>query len=157
MMKSEPTHSFNTSIANQSMTSQKEYNGNSTMAGMGGESLLNMSKAISSIRDYDEMRRWAVDMTYRGARMFEVSHGRAGNNEKELSVRQGELVEVLDDKRNWWKLRNFYGQVGYAPVTILKRFDVNNNNGAPAAAPPTFSSHHNNPIANQMPEKVCIY
>ena len=85
---------------------------------------MNMSKAIASIRDYDEMRKWAVDMTYRGAKVYEIVHDRNANNEKELSVRQGELVEVLDDTRKWWKLRSFYGLVGYAPVTIIRKFEI---------------------------------
>lgn len=50
-------------------------------------------------------------------------HDRQGNNEKELTIKSGELLEVLDDKRNWWKLRNFYGNIGHAPVTILRPFD----------------------------------
>ena len=53
-----------------------------------------------------------------------MSHDRQANNEKELTVKAGELVEVLDDKRNWWKLRNFYGSVGHAPVTILRAYEI---------------------------------
>lgn len=52
--------------------------------------------------------------------MFEVVHDRMANNDKELTVKAGEILEVLDDKRNWWKLRNFYGSIGHAPVTILR-------------------------------------
>jgi epidermal growth factor receptor kinase substrate 8 len=60
-------------------------------------------------------------------------HDRQANNEKELTVKFGELLEVLDDKRNWWRLRNFNGVIGHAPVTILRPFDLstineNNNN-----------------------------
>lgn len=84
----------------------------------------NTTKLIQ-IRNYEEMKKWAVDLTLRGAKVYEVIHDRQGNNDKELTVKQGELVEVLDDKRNWWKLRNFYGLVGHAPVTILRRFEFN--------------------------------
>ena len=51
-------------------------------------------------------------------------HDRQANNEKELTIKSGELLEVLDDKRNWWKLRNVHGQVGHAPVTILRAFEL---------------------------------
>lgn len=82
----------------------------------------------SNIRNYDVMKKWAVDLCYRGAKVFEVTHDRQANNEKELTIRVGELLEVLDDKRNWWRLRNFQGQVGHAPVTILRQFEFNQSN-----------------------------
>ena len=52
-----------------------------------------------------------------------MTHDRQGNNDKELTIKAGELLEVLDDKRNWWRLRNFYGNIGHAPVTILRPFE----------------------------------
>ena len=52
----------------------------------------------------------------------------------------GELLEVLDDKKNWWRLRNFNGQVGHAPVTILRQFE--------------FSADNNNLVGQYDPEKV---
>jgi hypothetical protein len=131
------------------MSSQKDYTGHNTTINP-NESILNMSKAISNIRDYDEMKRWAIDMCYRGGKMYEIVHGRTGNNDKELSVRQGELVEVLDDKRNWWKLRSYYGVVGYVPVTILKKFEINNNN-LPSAMP-----NQNLLAGGNVPEKVFV-
>lgn len=60
--------------------------------------------------------------------MFEVIHDRVANNDKELTIKTGEILEVLDDKRNWWKLRNFYGNIGHAPVTILRPFEYISNN-----------------------------
>ena len=30
--------------------------------------------------------------------------------------------QVLDDSRNWWKVKNHQGQIGYAPYTILKEY-----------------------------------
>jgi hypothetical protein len=47
-----------------------------------------------------------------------------------LTIKVGELLEVLDDKRMWWRLRNFQGEVGHAPVTILRPFEFNNNNAS---------------------------
>ncbi|RNA40676.1 epidermal growth factor receptor kinase substrate 8-like isoform X1 [Brachionus plicatilis] len=78
------------------------------------------SPRSAPLKNFDQMKRWASELVKHGAKVYEVVHDRQANNEKELSVRSGELVEVLDDKRNWWKLRNFYGHVGHAPVTILK-------------------------------------
>lgn len=81
----------------------------------------------ANIRNYDEMLKWAMDLAYRGAKVYEVTHDRQANNDKELTIKSGELLEVLDDKRNWWRLRNFYGNVGHAPVTILRPFESSSN------------------------------
>lgn len=93
-----------------------------------GNSVQQNPAKIAQIRNYEEMKKWAIDLTLRGAKVHEVVHDRQANNDKELTVKSGELVEVLDDKRNWWKLRNFYGQIGHAPVTILRQFEFAEDN-----------------------------
>ncbi|XP_060931872.1 epidermal growth factor receptor kinase substrate 8-like protein 2 isoform X2 [Limanda limanda] len=40
-------------------------------------------------------------------------------NANELSVLQDEILEVIEDDRQWWKLRNRSGQAGYVPFNIL--------------------------------------
>ncbi|XP_018619250.2 epidermal growth factor receptor kinase substrate 8-like protein 2 isoform X1 [Scleropages formosus] len=40
-------------------------------------------------------------------------------NANELSVLQNEVLEVLEDDKQWWKLRNNSGQSGYVPYNIL--------------------------------------
>ncbi|XP_070414647.1 epidermal growth factor receptor kinase substrate 8-like protein 1 isoform X3 [Equus przewalskii] len=42
-----------------------------------------------------------------------------GRNSSELSVKQREVLEVLDDRRKWWKVRDSQGQEGYVPYNIL--------------------------------------
>lgn len=44
-----------------------------------------------------------------------------------MSVKANELVEVLDDKRNWWRVRNFSGQIGHVPNTLLKLYENKSN------------------------------
>ncbi|XP_026779232.3 epidermal growth factor receptor kinase substrate 8a isoform X3 [Pangasianodon hypophthalmus] len=49
-------------------------------------------------------------------------------NGTELSVAKDEVVEVLDDRKQWWKVRNGTGVIGYVPNNILeitKAVDVN--------------------------------
>ncbi|GAA6080679.1 epidermal growth factor receptor kinase substrate 8a isoform X2, partial [Tachysurus ichikawai] len=49
-------------------------------------------------------------------------------NSTELSVVKDEVVEVLDDRKQWWKVRNGTGVAGYVPNNILeitKAVDVN--------------------------------
>ncbi|XP_006868170.1 PREDICTED: epidermal growth factor receptor kinase substrate 8-like protein 1 [Chrysochloris asiatica] len=40
-------------------------------------------------------------------------------NSSELSVKQQDVLQVLDDKRKWWKVRHPNGQEGYVPFNIL--------------------------------------
>ncbi|XP_071760896.2 epidermal growth factor receptor kinase substrate 8-like protein 2 isoform X2 [Centroberyx gerrardi] len=40
-------------------------------------------------------------------------------NANELSVLQDEVLEVIEDDKQWWKLRNRSGQAGYVPYNIL--------------------------------------
>ncbi|XP_036893943.1 epidermal growth factor receptor kinase substrate 8-like protein 1 isoform X3 [Sturnira hondurensis] len=40
-------------------------------------------------------------------------------NSSELSVKHRDVLEVLDDKRKWWKVRDQRGQEGYVPFNIL--------------------------------------
>ncbi|MEQ2307443.1 hypothetical protein AMECASPLE_018276, partial [Ameca splendens] len=41
-------------------------------------------------------------------------------NNTELSVLKDELVEVLDDRKQWWKVQNGCGASGYVPNNILE-------------------------------------
>ncbi|XP_015424940.1 PREDICTED: epidermal growth factor receptor kinase substrate 8-like protein 1 [Myotis davidii] len=40
-------------------------------------------------------------------------------NSSELSVKHRDVLEVLDDQRKWWKVRDQRGQEGYVPYNIL--------------------------------------
>lgn len=41
-------------------------------------------------------------------------------NNTELSVMKDEVLEVLDDRKQWWKVRNGCGACGYVPNNILE-------------------------------------
>merc|ERR1719507_769371 len=70
-----------------------------------------------------DQRAWAEDLFAQGKRAVRVTYPRTANNEKELTVVRGELLEVLDDSRKWWKTRNQQGQVGHVPHTIVSPYE----------------------------------
>lgn len=57
------------------------------------------------------------------------------NNESFSSTcRRGEILEVLDDSRKWWKARNSRGQMAHVPHTIVT--EISNT---------TVHGHHSHP------------
>ncbi|BFZ16179.1 hypothetical protein BsWGS_19218 [Bradybaena similaris] len=70
----------------------------------------------------DELRR--VDDVI----IYEAAHDRMGKNAKELTVHRGDILQVVDNSKNWWKLRNFKGEIGFAPYTILKEVKAQGGN-----------------------------
>ena len=49
---------------------------------------------------------------------------RKGQNNKELTVRRGELIEIEDNAKKWWRARNFQGDVGHVPNNILEEVEI---------------------------------
>ncbi|WAR03530.1 ES8L2-like protein [Mya arenaria] len=77
------------------------------------------SRAEENIAFAQELRRMGATME-----IYEAGHERKGKNAKELNVEKGDIVQVLDKSRNWWKLKNYRGETGYAPYTILKEYQT---------------------------------
>ncbi|XP_064600672.1 epidermal growth factor receptor kinase substrate 8-like protein 2 isoform X2 [Liolophura sinensis] len=88
------------------------------------------SSSQTSMRPHprdDAQLLFARDLKARGAKVYEVVHRRQGKNAKELTVDEGDILEVLEDTRNWWRLRNYLGEVGHAPYTILREYKDEDN------------------------------
>ncbi|XP_078076723.1 epidermal growth factor receptor kinase substrate 8-like protein 2 isoform X4 [Mustelus asterias] len=45
-------------------------------------------------------------------------------NATELSVLKDEILEVLEDNKQWWKLKSKFGEVGYVPFNMLSVVNV---------------------------------
>lgn len=67
---------------------------------------------------------WAIDRKRAGATICVVKIDRKGQNVKELTVRRGELIEIEDNSKKWWRARNFHGEVGHVPNNIVEEVDI---------------------------------
>ncbi|XP_014823770.1 PREDICTED: epidermal growth factor receptor kinase substrate 8-like protein 1 isoform X1 [Poecilia mexicana] len=56
-------------------------------------------------------------------RLYMCSYDFIARNNSELSVQQGETLEVLESSKRWWKCRNRFGQSGFVPFTVLEPVD----------------------------------
>ena len=52
--------------------------------------------------------------------MAKVLYDHSASSLDELSVKSGERVEILDDTRNWWRVKNKMGGEGFVPKTWLE-------------------------------------
>ncbi|XP_057297923.1 epidermal growth factor receptor kinase substrate 8-like isoform X3 [Hydractinia symbiolongicarpus] len=53
------------------------------------------------------------------------------HNNKELTIRAGEKVHILDNSRRWWLVRNGHGEQGYVPSTVLEIPATDSGNSSP--------------------------
>ncbi|KAM6947925.1 epidermal growth factor receptor kinase substrate 8-like protein 3 [Lycodopsis pacificus] len=56
-------------------------------------------------------------------RCMRVMNDFISRNHRELTVRKGEIVELLDMSKQWWKVRNRGGEEGFVPNNILEAHD----------------------------------
>ncbi|CAI5659254.1 unnamed protein product [Oreochromis niloticus] len=74
-------------------------------------------------------------------RLYCCSYDFIARNSSELSVQQGETLEVIESSKRWWKCRNRFNQVGFVPFNILEPMahiesPVHNKAPSVPAAPP---------------------
>ncbi|XP_035237731.1 epidermal growth factor receptor kinase substrate 8-like protein 3b [Anguilla anguilla] len=73
-------------------------------------------------------------------------------NHQELSVMKGDVVQVLDQSRQWWKVQNRRGEKGHVPQNVLEPLD---GGGAPGGP----QGRNSPPLLNKMsrPEEVTAW
>ncbi|KAM9859368.1 epidermal growth factor receptor kinase substrate 8-like protein 3 [Aulostomus maculatus] len=57
----------------------------------------------------------------------------------ELTIKQGEIVELLDTSKLWWKVKNTDGQEGYVPNNVLEPCDGKPIDEVQPGAPPVLT------------------
>lgn len=82
-------------------------------------------------------------------------------NANELSVLQDEILEVIEDDKQWWKLRNRSGQTGYVPCNLLDVVKIDEPDGAYSqhgykTSPPVspVDSHHKGRPKDKLMDEV---
>lgn len=66
------------------------------------------------------MKTFEQDLISKGITRVETTFDRNAKYIQELTVRKSEVLEVVDDSKNWWFVRNWRGEDGYIPKTIVK-------------------------------------
>ncbi|XP_072163109.1 epidermal growth factor receptor kinase substrate 8-like [Diadema setosum] len=79
-----------------------------------------------------------------GRRMAIAIFDFVARNSKELTIMADEQLEILNDQRKWWEVRNTSGQSGYVPSTLLKVMTPSPNTN-------TNSNHVPEPPSNPPP------
>lgn len=62
--------------------------------------------------------------TFALKRICAVKIDRKGQNSKELTVHRGELIEIEDYSKKWWRARNFRGDIGHVPNNIVEEIEI---------------------------------
>ncbi|XP_029945857.1 epidermal growth factor receptor kinase substrate 8-like protein 1a [Salarias fasciatus] len=77
-----------------------------------------------------------------GERLYCCSYDFVARNSSELSVLQGETLEVIESSKRWWKCRNRFDQIGFVPFNILEPLSALNN------------TERNSPVQRRESKKV---
>jgi len=68
----------------------------------------------------DVQQKFLNELKSRHCKISQAQTTRERKSSKEISLVDGEYLEVLNDEKNWWKVSNIRNETGYAPKTVLK-------------------------------------
>uniref|UniRef100_A0A8B9G8J3 Epidermal growth factor receptor kinase substrate 8-like protein 2 n=1 Tax=Amazona collaria TaxID=241587 RepID=A0A8B9G8J3_9PSIT len=74
-------------------------------------------------------------------RYAKIRYDFTARNANELSVLKDEILEVLEDNKQWWKLLNRSGQAGYVPYNILDSNQRYKGDPSPRGYGPSSPTH----------------
>uniref|UniRef100_A0AAY5EGJ1 EPS8 signaling adaptor L2 n=1 Tax=Electrophorus electricus TaxID=8005 RepID=A0AAY5EGJ1_ELEEL len=78
-----------------------------------------------------------------GRKYAKILYHFVAGNANELSVLQDEVLEVIEDDKQWWKLRNRSGEAGYVPYNILDVVTPDDLHGVDPLYSPVMHSQAN--------------
>ena len=72
----------------------------------------------ATVRDQEDFRDFLME---KGASIALMTNSWKARDSAQLTASKNEHVEILDDARNWWSVRNRHGLVGYIPCTFVRK------------------------------------
>ncbi|CAF0892941.1 unnamed protein product [Adineta steineri] len=137
------TANYNTTFARQPSPSIPQFD----------TSAINRTTKTEVLDDYNAHMQnehaWAIDRKRAGAKICAVKIDRKGHNPKELTVRRGELIEIEDSSKKWWRARNFHGDIGHVPNNIVEEIEIEHRPvKVSPSIPPGINSYR--PISNTI-------
>ncbi|XP_067849916.1 epidermal growth factor receptor kinase substrate 8-like protein 2 [Heptranchias perlo] len=95
-----------------------------------------ITTAVDTQRRQEEMRRQAEEHSsascfpppngnyeaqgiHQTRKYVQIMYDFVARNANELSVLKDEILEVVEDNKQWWKLKSKFGEVGYVPFSML--------------------------------------
>ncbi|KAG8438510.1 hypothetical protein GDO86_004902 [Hymenochirus boettgeri] len=79
----------------------------------------NSIAAYSAVLDYPPSDSSKGQSTAEPLKYAMVKYDFVGRNTNELSVLKDDVLEIIEDKKQWWKVRNSTGNIGFVPNNIL--------------------------------------
>uniref|UniRef100_A0A667Y6U7 EPS8 signaling adaptor L1a n=1 Tax=Myripristis murdjan TaxID=586833 RepID=A0A667Y6U7_9TELE len=98
-----------------------------------------------ALRESREVHVEGSELPPEGERLYCCSYDFVARNSSELSVLQGETLEVIESSKRWWKCRNRFDQIGFVPFNILEPLSALNNNGR--QSPVVFRQSKKKPLS----------
>jgi epidermal growth factor receptor kinase substrate 8 len=107
----------------------------------------------------EKQQKYVWELLAKRAKIFMLIETYTAANPKELTARKGEIVEILDDTRNWWNVRNAAGMTGFLPRTLLKQYVPNEQQpyvpqDNPPSPPPKRSSYTDERTSVSVPPPI---
>ncbi|XP_078076721.1 epidermal growth factor receptor kinase substrate 8-like protein 2 isoform X2 [Mustelus asterias] len=69
-------------------------------------------------------RNYEAQGIHQPKKHVQIVYDFVARNATELSVLKDEILEVLEDNKQWWKLKSKFGEVGYVPFNMLSVVNV---------------------------------